>query len=185
VVHRTSSAPHREDLAVRNGLTVSSVPRMLIELAVSEQRSELDRLITQAVRKRVLDLPALEAAFARQPRRPGVGRLKLALSAYRPRRDRSSDLERAFDKLIAGTDIPPPQRNVTIDGWEIDCYWPHARLAVELDGRDYHTAVKDAEKDKLKDTKLLRRRINVLRITDLRFRLDSRGVLEDVRSLTT
>jgi hypothetical protein len=50
VTHRTSSGLYQADLAVRNGLRVSSVPRMLIELARSERPSELDRLITQATR---------------------------------------------------------------------------------------------------------------------------------------
>ncbi len=184
VIHKTT-APGPADLAVRNGLRVSSVPRMLIEVSATETRSELDRLITAAVRKRLLDLPQTEAALLRHARRPGVANCKRALRDYRPRRDRRSDLERAFDKLIAGTDIPPPQRNVIVDGWELDCYWPHARLAVELDGRPYHTAVKDTERDKLKDAKLLRKRISTMRITDLRFTLDPQGILADLRSLTT
>ncbi len=182
-VHRTSRRPDPEDLAVRNGLRVSSVSRLLIELAPREKPSELDRLITQAVRKRVIDFEAIELGLTRHARRPGVGRLKAALKGYRPRADRKSELERAFDRLIAGTDIPPPLRNVTIDGWEIDCYWPHARLAVELDGRPYHVAVRDLEKDRIKDAKLLRRGIRVLRITDRRLSLEPQGVLDDVRAL--
>ncbi len=185
IVHRTSREPDPADLTVRNDLRVSSVPRLLIELAPHERQAELDRLITQAVRKRILDLQAIEAALARHARRPGLAKLKQALRDYRPHPDRRSDLERAFDELIAGTDIPPPQRNVTIDGWEIDCYWPRVGLAVELDGRAYHTAVRDMEKDKLKDARLLRKRIRTMRITELRFTLDQQGILDDLRSLTT
>ncbi len=184
MIHKTA-APDPADLATRNDLRVSSVPRMLIELATTETRTDLDRLITAGVRKRILDLPQMEAALIRHARRPGVASCKKALRDYRPRKDRKSDLERAFDRLIAGTDIPPPQRNVIVDGWELDCYRPRARLAVELDGRPYHTAVKDSERDKLKDAKLLRRRINTMRITDLRFTLDPQGILADLRSLTT
>jgi very-short-patch-repair endonuclease len=184
-VHRARRGPDREDLAVRNALRVSSVPRMLIEQAQRESRSELHRLITEAVRKRLLDLAATEAALERHARGSGVANLKHALRDYRPRRDRKSDLERAFDRLLAGTDIPEPQRNVIIDGWEIDCYWPAARLAVELDGRPYHVAVRDLERDRLKDAKLLRKGIRTMRVTDMRFRLDPEGVLADVRGLTT
>ncbi len=138
------------------------------------------------MRKRVLDLAAVEAALQRHARRPGVANLKQAIRDYRPHRDRKSDLERAFDRLLAGTDIPEPQRNVIVGGWEIDFYWPHARLAVELDGRPYHIAVRDTEKDKLKDAKLLCMKINTMRITELRFRLDPEGILADLRAdLTT
>ena len=184
VIHRTEKDPDQRDLATRNGLRVSSVPRVLIELARHERAAELDRLITEAVRKRILDLAAVEVALIRHARRPGVANLKRAINDYRPRRDRKSQLERDFDRLIAGTDIPPPQRNVIIGGWEIDCYWSEARLAVELDGRPYHIAVRDIERDKLKDAKLLRLQINTMRITDMRFTLDPQGVLDDLRSLT-
>jgi very-short-patch-repair endonuclease len=186
VVHRTRHEPDPADVTTRNGLRVSSVPRLLIEQAQQAGPAELDRLITQAVRKQVLDLAAVEDALRRHARRPGVANLKRALREYRPRRDRKSDLERAFDKLLAtAPDIPAPARNVIIDGWEIDCYWPHARLAVELDGRPYHTAVKDSERDKLKDAKLLRLGIRTMRITDVRFRVDAQGILADLRSLTS
>ncbi len=61
-----------------------------------------------------------------------MGKFKAALEAYLPREDRSSDLEQAFDKAIAGTDIPPPPlRNVKLDVWEIDCLWPEQRLALD------------------------------------------------------
>lgn len=85
------------EVSVRSGLRVSSVPRLLIELATRETPAELDRLITQAVRKQVLDPTAVELVLERRPRRPGVAKLKRAFSAYRPRRDRKSDLERALD----------------------------------------------------------------------------------------
>jgi very-short-patch-repair endonuclease len=107
------------------------------------------------------------------------------VSDYRPHPDRKSELEDAFDALIAGTDVPPPRRNVTIDGWEVDCYWPEHRLAVELDGRPYHVAVRDMERDKRKDAKLLRVGISVMRITGLRMELEPQVVLADVRALTT
>jgi hypothetical protein len=150
---------------------------MLIEVAPLETPRELDRLITEGVRKSFLDVGKL----ALNGRRPGAAKLKVALAAYLPKPDRKSGLERDFDQLLARhPEIPPPERNVYIDGWEIDCYWPEHKLAVELDGRPYHIAVRDMEKDKLKDAKLLRLGIRVLRITDTRLGLDPGGVLDDL-----
>jgi hypothetical protein len=80
-------------------------------------------------------------------------------------------------------EIPAPKRNVYIDGWEIDCYWPQYQLAVELDGRPYHIAVRDMENDRFKDGKLLIIGIRTLRITDTRFNHDSAEVHEDLISL--
>ncbi len=181
--HEMSREP---DVKPRNGLRVSAVPQMLIELAPYETRRELDRLITQSVRKRILDLDRMRLALARHARRPGVGKLHQALAVYLPTQDRRSDLERDFDRFLAEhPEIPRPQTNIMIDGWEIDCYWPEQRLAVELDGRPYHIAVRDIEKDKFKDGKLLLKGIRVMRITDMRFKYDRDGVYEDLLSLTT
>jgi very-short-patch-repair endonuclease len=67
--------------------------------------------------------------------------------------------------------------------WELDCYWPDHGLVVELDGRPYHIAVRDMEKDKFKDGKLLRKGIQTLRVTDFRMEYDTPGVLDDVRAV--
>jgi very-short-patch-repair endonuclease len=185
LVHRTAQAPNPDEVTRRVGLRVSTVARLLLELAPSETTKELDRLITEGVRKQVLDLPKLEVALERHQRRQGIGKLKQALEAYRPRPDRKSNLERAFDALIRDTGIPEPLRNVHVGGWELDCYWPEYRLAVELDGRPYHLTVKDQEKDKYKDAKLLLLGIRVMRITEFRLTTAPAEVLSDVRALTT
>jgi very-short-patch-repair endonuclease len=181
-IHTTATEP---DVKTRNGLRVSSVPQMLIELAPDESERALNHLITQAVRRQVLDLEKMRLALARHGRRPGVAKLERALAGYLPTEDRRSDLERDFDAFLREhPEIPVPRRNIMIDGWEIDCYWPEQRLAVELDGRPYHVAIRDIEKDKFKDAKLLLRAIRTLRITDTRFNHDRSGVYEDLLSLT-
>lgn len=171
-------------MVTRTGFQVSSVPRLLMELAPREDLGELDRLITQAVRKGLLNLSTMEVLLAGHARRPGIAKLKAALRDYRPRPERKSGLERAFDELIADGDIPPPQKNVIIAGWEIDCYWPEFKLAVELDGRNYHSAVRDMERDRVKDAELLLMGIRTVRITDLRFALEPRRVQAELVQLT-
>jgi hypothetical protein len=100
ITHRTREEPHPKEIRTVGNLRYSSVARLLIELAAREKPAELDRLITQAVHKRLLNIDAIEAALARHERRPGVARLKQALVAYRPRPDRKSNLERAFDAWL-------------------------------------------------------------------------------------
>jgi hypothetical protein len=184
IVHRTDREPARGEVRQRGLLRFSSVPRMFVEMAKTETDAELDRLITLAVRKRLLDPDAMEAVLERHQRRPGIGRLKQALRSYRPQPDRTSDLERAFDAWLTNhPEIPEPLRNVDIDGWEIDCWWPEQKVALELDGRPYHVAVKDMERDRLKDTKLQRIGIRPMRVTDARWEHDRRGVHDDLRAL--
>lgn len=183
-IHRTATAPLPQDLRTVDHLRYSSLPRVLIELAPRETPAELDRLITQAARRRLLDPQEMEAALQRHARRPGLARLKAALRAYRPRPDRRSELEHAFDAwLLEHPEIPQPLRNVHVGGWEIDCWWPEQRVALELDGRAYHIAVRDMERDRLKDTSLQVLGIGVMRVTGDRWDLDRAGVHADLLSL--
>jgi very-short-patch-repair endonuclease len=186
-VHRTQTEPHPDDVRTRGDLRVSLVPRMLIELAGRETPRELERLVTEAVRKRLLRPDArdgratLEEALARHPRHAGMAKLTVALAAYRSTKSSKSSLERAFDRLLAQhPELPDPQRNISIDVWEIDRYWPKHTLAVELDGRPYHVAAKDMERDRIKDAFLLRQGITPLRFTDFRVEHDVPGILRDL-----
>ena len=187
-VHRTQTEPHRDEVRSHVELRVSSVPRMLVELAVRETPAELGRLVTMAVQKRLLPLDrrdglaTLEAVLARHERRPGMSKLAVVLATYRRTESHKSELELAFDRIIAQhPEIPDPQRNIHIDIWEIDRFWPGHRLAVELDGRPYHVAAGDMERDRLKDAALLRHGITPLRFTDFRVEHDAHGMLADLR----
>ena len=182
IVHRTSAAPHRHEVRTNGGLRVSSVPRLLIELAPRETERELRRLLVQANRRNLLAVDRLGAAIERHRRRPGVAKLAREAARYRPRPDRKSELERAFDRLLQRhPDIPQPLRNVNFDIWELDCYWPEHGVVLELDGRAYHDALANMERDRLKDAKLLAAGIRPMRITDQRFAADPEGALGDLR----
>ncbi len=187
LAHRTAAQPHPDDLRTIGLLRASSVPRLLVELAPREPPAELERLITVAVQKRLLRLDAgdgraaLEAALARHPRWPGMGRLQAALATYRRTESHASQLELAFDRFLARhPEIPDPERNIHIDGWEIDRYWPACGLVIELDGRPYHVAARDMERDRVKDAALQRLGLTPIRFTDLRFEHDRAGILRDL-----
>ena len=127
---------------------------LLVELAPREHPVELERLITVAVQKRLLATrgsrrpraPSNEA-LQRYGRWPGAGRL--ARRAGRLHQGRGPQVQagarlRSVPQAAPGATANPCS-NVDIDHWEIDCFWPAHNLAVELDGRPYHVAVKDME----------------------------------------
>ncbi|MFZ0041040.1 MAG: type IV toxin-antitoxin system AbiEi family antitoxin domain-containing protein [Solirubrobacteraceae bacterium] len=187
IVHRTRHTPHVQDVRLNNQLRVSSVGRLLVELANRETPIELSRLVTEAVRRRLLRLEAadgrqaLEDCLARHRRYPGMAKLSSVLAAYRRPESARSGLERAFDRFLdRHPEIPEPQRNIQIGRWEIDRYWPDHRLAVELDGRPYHRAVQDMERDRVKDADLQRLGHIPIRFTDFRFEHDLPGILRDL-----
>ncbi len=184
-ISRTSHPPHPSEIRTRNGLRVSSIPRLLIETAADGATTEdLHKLIENAVRRNLLDIPDLAETLGRNMRRPGTVQVHKTCEEYLPHLDRKSKLERAFDRWLAKhPEIPPPQRNIKLEFWEIDCYWPEHRLALELDGRPYHTVVEDIERDRRKDAWLQVHGNLILRVTDSRFRRDKPGVYRDLTTM--
>jgi hypothetical protein len=183
VIHRVTRVPGRGEITDVNGLPLSTVPRTLIDLASLETVTELDRLITEAARRQILNHDRMEELIARHARRPGLGKLKLAYADYRPWPDRNSGLERSFDRVLAKhPEIPEPLRNFWLGPWELDHYWPEQGLVLELDGRPYHIAVRDMERDRFRDAQLLRQGIRTLRITDRRYNDDPEGAIDDLKA---
>ena len=123
-------------------------------------------------------------ALARHERRPGAAKLHAALAYYLRTTSRKSDLEIAFDRfLLKHPEFPEPRRNIQIGLWEIDCFWPEHKLVVELDGRPYHIAARDMERDRIKDAALQRLGLVALRSTDFRVEYDLPGIVDDLRHL--
>jgi hypothetical protein len=183
-IHRIGEAPRVDELRIRDGLRVSSAARMLVELAPRETADELKRLITEAARKRLLDPEGVERTLTNHAGAPGIGDLRAALAAYRPTPADKSGFEREFAQWITDHPrIPPPLRNVHLDGWELDFYWPDHRVVAETDGERFHMLPGDRERDYRKDAWLQRRRIAVLRVGEFRFEHDRPGVLEDLLGL--
>lgn len=187
-IHRTAARPHPADIRPNGPLRVSSVIRLLVELAPREPVAELERLVTVAVRKRLLrpdagdGRAAIEAGLARHERWPGTKPLHAVLAGYRRTESHTSQLELAFDQFLAQhPELPEPLRNVDMDGWEIDRFWPEHHVVVELDGRPYHVAARDMERDRIKDAALQRLGLIPLRFTDFRFEHDRPGILTDLR----
>jgi hypothetical protein len=184
IVHRTSKPPHRSEVKDYYGLRVASVPRILVDLAPKETPDELLRLITEAVRKNCLNFAAMQEALTRHARAPGIKTLKDLYERYRPGPDRKSQLEQSFDRYAASDpQIPPYEKNVHMGPYEFDCYWPTQAVILELDGRPYHRALQDRDKDNAKDIWIQRHHLNGLRISDFRWEHDRAGAIDDLLAL--
>jgi len=184
IVHRTATEPHRSEVLTRYGLRVSSVARALIDQASKETPQELLRLIEEAVRKGVLNFASMEETLERHAYRPGIATLKDVYGRYRPGPDRKSQLEKSFDRYAA-TDqrIPPYEKNVHMGPYEFDCHWPQRGVILELDGRPYHRALEDRDKDNAKDIWVQLHGMNILRVSDFRWDYDRAGAIDDLLAL--
>jgi hypothetical protein len=73
ILHRTERPVHPDELTRDRGMLISTVPRVLIELAPHRSVRQLEDLITEAVHHhKHFDLKAIEATIQRHPHRPGM-----------------------------------------------------------------------------------------------------------------
>lgn len=184
IVHRTSVEPLRHEVRVRDGLCVASAPLALLQVAARETPAELDRLIAEMARNRLLDLDRVDLAIERRRGLRGIPKLRDALGRYRPSPRDKSGFERALaDWLATDPDIPTPERNVRLGPWELDFYWRRPRVVLEADGDRYHLTPAERERDAVKDAWLQRHGQLVLRVTEFRFMQDRRGIRSDLLAM--
>jgi very-short-patch-repair endonuclease/predicted transcriptional regulator of viral defense system len=184
-VHRTTIPLDRTHARPHHGLLTATVPRIILDLARTERAGELQRLIREAIRTGQFDLGALRQILAAQPRRLGAGRARAALERYLPgSEDRSSWLETRFQQhVLMDPRLPELRYNQRLLAFEIDVLWPDRRIVLELDGRPYHTAVEDFDRDRAKDRALTREGWRPIRVSDIEWEHDRASVLDDLYAL--
>lgn len=110
-------------------------------------------------------LPAarIAAAAARLPGRTGAARVqRLVVSEDAHTR---SELERRFVAYCDAHAVPhPAERNHRVHGFRVDCWYPAAKLVVELDSRAHHSRRQEREADNHRDRALAARGIETLRL---------------------
>jgi very-short-patch-repair endonuclease len=148
-VHRAQSADARR----RHGLRITSPARTLADLPPNE----LEHAYNEAL---VLGLVTHQEVCAYAARSPALRELV----SETPGMTRSR-MERALRGLIKKADLPAPQTNVKVAGYEVDMYWPAHRLVVEFDGWSTHSSRTAFETDRIKDAKLQLSGERVIRVT--------------------
>lgn len=156
-----STTLHGPAVTTRRGVPITSVPRTLLDLADVLGPQALEDAIDRALTRRLLLGPPMERTLNAAVGRHGVPALREALGLTLTR----SELERLFLGHVRGWDLPAPETNIALGGWEVDCWWPQQRLAVELDGWRFHRTRRSFEADHDRDLELRAHGIHVLRLT--------------------
>jgi hypothetical protein len=142
VIHRVK-ALHPYDVTVHEGIPITSVPRVLLDMAPRLSPAKLGRACHEAWVHYNTTPAHVEACIARNPHKPGIAKLRYALGSDIT----LSDLEDGFLKLLAHHGLPLPRTNIDVKGDKVDCHWPQHGLTVELLSYRFH-ATRDAfEKD--------------------------------------
>jgi very-short-patch-repair endonuclease len=173
-----------EDRGEREGIPVTSVPRMLLDLAIRARPDQLDRLLERAEELELLDLRRLEDVLDRAGGHRGRGRLRRALALYQP--DPSftrSRFEKSFRRRVLAAGLPPPSMNFNVGGYELDAYWPDLRFAVELDLYETHGTRAAFERDRLRQEELKLLGIEMIRATKPRLDREPEAVLRNLAAL--
>jgi very-short-patch-repair endonuclease len=171
------------DCTRHDGIPVTSVTRTIFDLAEVLDPTRLERAFEEAERLQLLDLRPLRQLLERSRGRRGLATLRRLVAAQAGPPDTRSELERRFLDLCREEDLPQPQINKQVLGFEVDAFWPSARLVVELDGFAFHRTRAAFERDRARDAALQLAGFRVLRITHKRL-LDEPSVIgEGVRRL--
>ncbi|MFL5834450.1 MAG: hypothetical protein ACJ76B_10800 [Solirubrobacterales bacterium] len=183
VVHFSSIlAP--EDRREQEGIPVTSVPRVLLDLAIRARPDQLDRLLERSEELGLLDLLAVEDVLRRAGGHRGRGRLRRALSLYQPDPAFTRSLfEKQFRRLIIRAGISAPSMNFNAHGNELDAYWPELRFAVELDLFETHGSRAAFERDRLRQEELKLLGIEMIRVTKPRLDAEPDAVLRNLSTL--
>lgn len=153
VVHQSDDVGER---VVRDGLSLTSASRTLLELAADLPEDQLCAAIDRALTDLLTAVPKL-VEVATDPRRrhhPGASQLLATLQSrgFLAAPDQSA-LERRLAEVLAALQaregLAPPAREVAVDGgrFRLDFAWPRLKLAVEGDGYAWHWSPDHKDRD--------------------------------------
>jgi very-short-patch-repair endonuclease len=144
-----------------DGIPVTTVPRLLADLAATLDHHDLKRVWQEAQRRQLLDVKAIRP-LTTQPRK-GISKLSALIQDHEDAPDTKTEFEHRFHDFITERDIPKPAYNVVLHGYVVDALYRHERLVIELDSRAYHWH--RAEEDHDRDAELLTHGYRTYRIT--------------------
>jgi hypothetical protein len=132
-----------------HGIPVTTVPRILVDLAAELTDDEFARACHEAGVRHGTTPAQVDAVLARRPKAPGAGTLRRILHGDVP--VTLSKLEARFLALLEEAGLPLPDTNRPVGGRRVDCRWPARRLTVELDGYRYHHSRHAWEQDRRRE----------------------------------
>jgi very-short-patch-repair endonuclease len=179
-VHRAKTLGPR-DIRSHRGIPITSPARTLFDIAPSLGDREFERAFDEAlVARRLITRAAVRALLAANPRRPGSGRLRDLIEPGRNSSITKSEAENRMLALVRRARLPMPETDVKIGPWEVDFLWRRERVAVEVDGHDFHSSRAALERDHRKDADLQHRGLFVLRFSGREVKREPVAVLAAV-----
>jgi hypothetical protein len=182
VVHRCRLPP--DEVTVRDGMAVTTVPRTVFDLAAVRRERDVRRALREAERQRLVDALSLADLVERHPGRRGVATIRSILADARLGLDVTrSELEERFLDFVAASGLPRPATNIVVLGYECDVVWREHGVIVELDGHASHGTREGFEADRERDRILAVAGWHVIRVTWRQLATDAAAVRADLQRL--
>lgn len=172
-VHR-ARALLEDDVRIWQGIRVTTVARLLVDLAPCTPLSALARIHHEARARFNVRPEAIEAVLARRPTTTNAATLLAVIRGDAP--VLLSRLERGFRSFLDENGLPIPAFNRPQGAHFVDCRWRAHRLTVELDSFRFHNDRRTWERDRQRDRDALDRGDRIRRFT-------WRDVFEDQRHM--
>ena len=129
------------DICVVNGVRVTTPLRTALDLGCKLSRRMALAALDAFMRHHGITHEEMRRALPRYFRRRGVIQLRELIPLADPRAESMGESWTRLEIADAGLPMPRPQYWVCIDGrptYRLDLAYPHAKVAVEYDGREFH-----------------------------------------------
>jgi hypothetical protein len=168
--HRCDLSP--AEIAVRDGIPVTSVARTLLDVAAQRGRDRLEVAINEADKLDLIEPDTLRKALDAYPGQRGVARLRSVLDR-RTFALTDSQLERRFLAIADRAGLPLPLTGQRLNGFKVDFVWPDLGLVVETDGLRYHRTPAQQARDRQRDQAHTAAGLTALRFTHAQVRYEA------------
>jgi very-short-patch-repair endonuclease len=125
------------DIAVHEGIPVTSPVRTLIDQATRLGSMQLERAVNEADKLDRVRADVLQASLEGHRGDPGVAPLRRLLDPLAFRLS-DSELEQRLRPLARAAGLPAPETKAWVNGYEVDFFWPELGIVLEADGLRYH-----------------------------------------------
>jgi predicted transcriptional regulator of viral defense system len=175
---RATAAFTDDEMAVVDGLPVTSFARTLFDMAPTLSVRDLEQTVVEAVDRDLYDGVVVERLLHRYRGRPGAPRIRELLDVFHRQGGARRTRSRAEIALLAMSDtygLKTPRTNVEVHGYEVDAHWPNANLVVEVDGWQFHRTRAQREYDARKRLAIQRAGTPVIVLTWEQVTADARA----------
>ncbi len=191
LIRRHCSVLPDDEVTVHEGISVTTVPRTVCDLAATSSIDEVEVAVRQVEYLRLYDQLSLPDLVERYPGRRGVGRVRAALARIEalPGGRTRSPLEERFLPFLRRHGLPRPRLNDWIvvgeRRFQVDCHWPGTGQIVELDGWQAHGTRSAFRRDRARDRTLRTAGYSVTRISWAQLDDEPKAIASDLSRLLT